>query len=177
MHLLTLRLHVAQNDYDHIQHVRTLHEHVLHTATMLKTAYRTRSPLFAHFAVLAGVTLVQMRMIEGTEEGITDLLQALDLRRGLMSRPDSLGWEQALKKLLKLDAAGLREKLRLLEQEQTSLLQEDRIPNIRDRNPDIITPAQIATNPHAMITADILAFDATLLTKTGHLNVLAALLS
>lgn len=50
VHLLALRLDVAQTDYDHIQHVRKLHDHVLRTTAMLNTANGTRSPLFAALA-------------------------------------------------------------------------------------------------------------------------------
>jgi len=73
-------------------------------ASILNSAHTTITPLNHHFAALAALTLMELCAFDETrsaaEKGIEDIIQALNTRRGLMSREDSTGWDSGIRELV-----------------------------------------------------------------------------
>lgn len=73
-------------------------------ASILNSMHTTITPLNHHFAALAAMTLVELCEFEETrasaEKAIRDIVEALGMRRGLMSREDSAGWDSAIRELV-----------------------------------------------------------------------------
>lgn len=73
-------------------------------ASILNSVHTTITPLNHHFAALSAHTLMQLCNVEETrvaaEKGVEDIVQALNARRGLMSREDSTGWDSAIRDLV-----------------------------------------------------------------------------
>lgn len=74
-------------------------------AVMLASPQTPITPLNHHFAALSFLTLVELSEILETRDeawkGIQQLADALEERRGVATRDDSLGWDIAIKDLIK----------------------------------------------------------------------------
>ena len=73
-------------------------------ATILNSSYTMITPLNHHFAALAAMTLVELfdfdETRDGARRGISDMVEAIDTKRGLQSREDSNGWDGAIRELV-----------------------------------------------------------------------------
>ncbi|KAI9676738.1 MAG: Glucose-responsive transcription factor [Trizodia sp. TS-e1964] len=76
----------------------------LHMASILNSPNTPITPLSHHFAALAALTLVELSEIPETKDeawkGIQVLSDALDKRRSLSSRQESMGWDTAVRELI-----------------------------------------------------------------------------